>query len=175
MNKTWIYWLSSFVLTAICAYINYHCFRIDNMIALEFSDSACTMKHHIMAIADSGHGKYFILQMNTLIDFGFLVSYSLLTFFSFKLVLQVFQVATKPWVYFLSFITGLLDIIENIFLLKTGSSQREYYSDLFWWVVRIKWAFAIVAILLILIVIIYGAVILFRHRPADANQEVTFN
>ena len=164
MKKVWISWFISFAAALLCTIINIRFFRVSEMINLEFSTSAEMMRTHIMSIGCSAECCYHTLLMNTIVDFGFLVSYSLLTYVSFKLLLDVFQVSFKPWIYILSFTVGFLDIIENCFLLKTAIDQKEAYSDLFCWVVRIKWGFAIVPLLLVPMVMLYCLVLLLRTR-----------
>jgi hypothetical protein len=105
--------------------------------------------------------------MNTLADYGFLLCYSLLTLFSLQLVLDVFQLPVKLWVYLLAFSTGLADAVENYFLLKTAVTQQEAFSSIYFWAVRIKWAFAIVPVLLIPIVILYSLILLLRAKQFD--------
>jgi hypothetical protein len=107
---------------------------------------------------------YQLLKMNTLIDYAFLVGYTLLTFFSFIIFLDVFQAAIKTWVYILSLATGFFDAIENCFLLSTAIKEKEVYSWIYFWAVRIKWAFAILPVLLITIVLLYSLIVLFRAK-----------
>jgi hypothetical protein len=164
MKKKWVFWIISLLLTIVCVFINQQYFPMKEMIKLEFASSPEDMSNHIMAIGLPPVSCYHILLMNTIVDYGFLVSYSLLTFFSFKLFLDVFQLSVKPWVYFLSFMTGLLDAIENYFLIKTALAQEEIFSPVFFWAVRIKWAAALIPLLLIPIVMLYALLLLFRAR-----------
>ena len=154
----------SFLLALLCQVINLRYFRVSHMINLEFSSSAEMMKTNIMSIGCSPECCYETLKMNTIVDFGFLISYSLLTFFSIKLLLDVFQVSFKPWMYVLALIAGFLDIIENSFLMMTAMAQKEVYSVVFFWAVRIKWAFAIIPMLLVPMVIVYGLFLLLRTK-----------
>jgi hypothetical protein len=167
MKKVWIFWIISLLLAIVFLAVNKYNFRVNEIVKLEFSPSAQMMHANIMAIGCSPGCCYNTLKMNTIIDFGFIVSYSLLTLFSFKLFLDVFQMNSKIWwVYILSFITGCLDIIENFFLLKTAVAQKEEFSFVFFWAVRIKWAFAIVPLLLIPIVLLYGLILLLRVKQS---------
>lgn len=165
MKKAWISWIISLLLTVICMYINQHYFRVSEMIKLEFSSTAGEMHKHIMAIGCSPECCYHILKMNIIVDYGFLAAYSLLAYFSFKLFLDVFQLSSKAWwVYILSFGAGVMDAIENYFLLTTAVRQQEEFSRIFFWAVRIKWAFAIVPVLLIPMIILYGLILLLRAK-----------
>jgi hypothetical protein len=164
MKKVWVFWAISLLLALVCVFVNQYYFRMTEMIKLEFASSPEQMRTHIMAVGCSPECCYHTLKMNTLVDFGFLIAYSMLTFFSLKLFLDVFQVSVKIWVYILSFITGFLDVIENYFLLKTAFEKEETYSCIFFLVVRIKWAFAIVPLLLIPMVILYSLIVLLRTK-----------
>lgn len=165
MRKAWIFWIISLLLSVACLYINHHYFRMSEMIKLEFASTAGDMHKHIMAVGCSPECCYNVLKMNTIVDYGFLVFYSLLTYFSFKLFLDVFQLTSKAWwVYILSFSAGLLDAVENYFLLTTAIEQQEEFSWIFFWAVRIKWAFAIVPVLLIPMVMLYGLILLLRVK-----------
>ena len=161
MKKIWIFWITSLLLAVSCVIVNRLFFRVSEMLRLEFAASAENMRIQMLTIGSSIQYRYYILKMNTIVDYGFLVAYSLLTFFSLKLFLDVFQISPKKWwVYVLSFGTGLLDAVENYFLLKTAIVQQEAYSPVFFWAVRIKWAFAIVPILLIPMILLYGLILL---------------
>lgn len=164
MKKTWTLWIISLALTVLCIWVNRTQYPVKQMIPLEFASSAGEMQHFISTIAPEPQRCYEILYHNTLWDYGFLLSYSLLTLFSFKIFLDVFQLKLRTWVYILSFITGLLDAIENYFLLRTASLQQEQFSGIYYWAVRIKWGFAIIPAFLILMVLAYSLILLFRTR-----------
>jgi hypothetical protein len=165
MKKDWIYWIISLLLSVVCIYVNHNYFLVTEMIQLEFSSIAEEMHKHIMAVGCSPECCYHTLKMNTIVDYGFLVSYSLLTYFSFTLFLDVFQLSAKAWwVYILSFGAGVMDAVENYFLLTTAVSQHEEFSLIFFWSVRIKWAFAIVPMLLIPMIILYGLILLLKAK-----------
>ncbi len=166
MKKVWIYWLLSLLLAITCTLINQHNYRINDIVKLEFSNSAAALHQNIMNIGNAPANNYYILKMNTIIDYGFIVCYSFLTFISFVLFLDVFQLPIKKWVYILSFMVGFFDVIENWFLLKTAITQQEYYSTIFFWAVRLKWAFTIMPLLLVPIVFVYGLVLLFSVKQS---------
>jgi hypothetical protein len=158
MKKTWIYWIASLVFTIACIVVNSKVYFFPGMIKLEFANSANAMHNYIFPVG------YHLLQMNTIVDYAFIAGYSLLTFYSFAIFLNVFQAAIKPWVYILSLATGFLDAIENVFLLATAIKEKEVYSWIYFWAVRIKWAFSIVPVLLITIILLYSLVVLFRAK-----------
>lgn len=164
MQKTWTLWIVALVLTVLCIWVNRTQYRVPQMIPLEFASSASQMHQFISTIDPDPQRCYEILYHNTLWDYGFLLCYSLLTLFSFKIFLDVFQLQLRNWVYVLSFITGLLDAVENYFLLRTASLQQEQFSSIYYWAVRIKWGFAIIPAFLILMVLAYSVILLFRTR-----------
>lgn len=164
MKNKWIFWMISLFLTLLCMKLNNTYYAMHKMIPLEFSPSPDSMHKYIMAVGCSPECCYHVLKMNTIVDYGFLISYSFLTFFSFCIFLDVFQIPMKAWVYILSFITGILDAVENYFLFQTGNNQKEFFSSLYYWVVRIKWVFALIPIILIPIVIFYSLIVLFRAK-----------
>ncbi|RYY59316.1 MAG: hypothetical protein EOO05_13660 [Chitinophagaceae bacterium] len=159
MKKTWNYWTVCLLFTITCIVINSTVFAFPCMLNLEFAKSAAAMEDYIRP---SGYHR---LLMNTLVDYGFLIGYGLLAFFSLKIILEVFQGNVNSWIYLLSFITGALDAFENIFLLLSATRERAVYSDAYFWAVRIKWATAIIIVLVIAIVIIFSLIVLLRARP----------
>ena len=164
MKKTWVFWIISLALTLLCIWVNRYQFRVQQMIPLEFASNADEMHQYIMTIHAHHQRCYQVLYWNTIWDYGFLISYSFLTLFSFHIFLDVFQLKIRAWVYILSFITGLLDAVENYFLIRTASLQQEQFSCIYYWAVRIKWGFAIIPAMLILMVIAYSLILLFRRR-----------
>ncbi len=164
MKKIWVCWIISLALTLLCIWVNRCQFRVQQMIPLEFASNADEMHQYIMTIHADHQRCYQVLYWNTIGDYGFLISYSFLTLFSFHIFLDVFQLKIRAWVYVLSFITGLLDAVENYFLLRTASLQQEQFSSIYYWAVRIKWGFAIIPAMLILMVMAYSLILLFRKR-----------
>jgi len=150
--------------------VNYFFFRVPCIIELEFAGSAQKMRD---CIAEIKGDSYSILKYNTLVDYIFALSYSLLTLYSLIIFLDVFQIRIKAWVYILAFTTGFLDCIENIYLLKTGIDRQEVFSSVFYYVVRVKWAFAIIPMLLIPMMMVYGIILLLRTRTPREMPKAT--
>lgn len=168
MKKVWIYWSLSLVFAIICLVINFSFFRVPEMIKLEFAPTPEKMVEYILsAVPCSMTESYHTLLCNTIIDYVFIVAYTLLTFFSFKILLSLFDVPIGRWVYIISAITGLLDCMENNFLMNAAIRHREEFSWLYRDIVRVKWAFAIIPITLIPVVFIYGLIILLRNKQND--------
>jgi hypothetical protein len=170
MKKIWIYWTLFLLLTVGCIVINRKVFPVPGMLPLEFARSAESMRPHIMQQGLTASESYRLLKMNTVVDYLFLVAYSLLGWYSLLIVLQVFEVRIKKWMYGLIFITGALDAIENIFLLRTGIRQQEAYSWLYAWAVRLKWGAAMVLVLLITVVILYALTRLWKSKGNNQSE-----
>lgn len=168
MKKIWTYWWLSFGLLICCLVINYNFFRVPEMIKLEFAPTPEKMTEYILSTLPSSVAEsYHTLLYNTITDYAFIASYTLLTFFSFKILLALFDVSTGGWVYIISVVTGLLDCMENNFLMNAAIRRQEEFSWLYRDIVRVKWAFAIIPITLIPVVLIYGLIIFFRNRQND--------
>lgn len=168
MKKTWTYWWLSFGLAIVCLLINGIFFRVPAMIKLEFAPTPEKMVEYILnTVPSSVVESYHTLFFNTITDYVFIAAYTLLTFFSFKILLALFDVSTGGWVYTISVVTGLLDCMENNFLMNAAIRQREEFSWLYQDIVRIKWAFAIIPITLIPVIFIYGLIILLRNQQND--------
>src|ERR1700753_3867406 len=114
-KKYWVYWLISLALFIICTIINGTVFRIPSIIKIELAPDAQTLQNYIARLSPDMMANYHLLKMNTIVDYGYLLSYSLLTLFSFKILFAVLQLRLPWWIYPLSFITGCLDSIENAY------------------------------------------------------------
>jgi hypothetical protein len=164
IKKYWIYWLVSLGFFLLCALINSFYYEISTIIQIEFAPSAQVLEGYIRQLSADMPSNYRLLQMNTIVDCGFLTGYSLLTLFSFKLLFATLQFRMPWWIYILALITGCLDLIENIFLLITAHRQQPLFSMFYYEVVRLKWGFGLIAFTLIPVIIVYGLVILLRAR-----------
>lgn len=161
MKKTWIAWGLSLLATVACIWINHRYWAVPAILPLEFAHSASDMQQAIdkTPAADPYH----VLLMNTWWDFGFLTAYSLTALFSFVLFFDVFQLRLRTWVYVLALGTGLLDALENTYLLASAIQHQPKFSLFYFWVVRIKWALAVVPFLMIGMVGIYGLILLTKR------------
>jgi len=169
MKKIWTYWWLSFGLSVCCIVINCYFFQVPEMTKLEFAPTPEKMTEYILSTFPSSVTEsYHTLLSNTITDYVFIAAYTLLTFFSFKILLALFEVSIGGWVYILSIVTGLLDCMENNFLMSAAIRQQEEFSWLYQDIVRVKWAFAIIPITLIPVVLIYGLIIFFRNKQNDS-------
>lgn len=163
-QKLWLGWVASFAASAAFLTLLLNVFAVKEMFCLEFAHSKNEMKDIIMGIGGKdGAVKYGILKMNTIADFGFLASYSLLALFSLKLLLHGLEMKHSHWmVYALAFITGFLDCVENAHLLMSGIYEKPFFSIVYFFAVRLKWGFGIFVLLLVVIIFLYGLVLAIR-------------
>ena len=100
------------------------------------------------------------LRLNTQLDFVFILTYSML--FYFALVFWISKIpAAKDWsqVPLLAFIPGLLDVVENLFILRFLNHDFSTTNfSLYYWCVHIKWGlipFLLIPTLGLLALLIY--------------------
>lgn len=160
MNKIWLGWISSLILVIIASFVNLHCFRIPNIIAIEFARDASTMSDCIHENAAAYH----LLLYNTIVDYGYILAYTSLILFSIKITLDGLEMQGARWFYWLGVLPGAMDAIENGFLIQTALKQQETISWLYVFVVRAKWGAGILFYMLVPMVMLYGLIILFRAR-----------
>jgi len=167
MKKIWVGWIVSLILFIVAAYVNLHFFKVKDILAIQFARTTFDMHSCITAIADSPAESYRILYFNTLVDYFYLIAYTLLILFSFRITFDAFDIADNTLLYVLAVVPGVFDSIENIFLLQTARQQKEVLSWVYIWAVRIKWGAAIFPFMLVLIVMVYGLIIaLAKRQPA---------
>lgn len=99
-----------------------------------------------------------IARINILIDFAFLISYSLFFIFSIQYIYKKskidFQQKSALFVLKLALLPGLFDAIENILMLQTISrSSTEALLQLTWYCVIIKFILAALIALFVLIML----------------------
>lgn len=168
LKKSWLNWFICLVLVIVCQLVSKLYFPIPQIIKLEFSRSAEIMQTNINAISFSPDSSFMILKYNTIVDFGFIAFYTLLAYYSCRIIMAYHNAPVKLWALVLCSITGFFDIIENYFLLKSAFVHKADFSLIYFWAVRIKWLFSLVLVVVIPITIFYGLVKLFRHQKQAA-------
>lgn len=110
----------------------------DIVIKLELAPNIETVQS-LLAPYDEAHIQW--LRLNTQLDFVFILTYSFVFFFAISWWLDKFT-QTDQWnqIPFLAFVPGILDVIENNFILvflrhDFGTAYFNYY----YWCVHIKW------------------------------------
>ncbi len=168
-NKTnWVNWALYLTVAIASQIVSKLYFPIPDIIKLEFSSSAAILQDNINAISFSPERSYIILKYNTIIDFVFIAAFTLLTYYSAKIMLAYHNYPMKLFMVVLCGVTGFFDIIEDYFLLSSALEHSANFSLIYFWAVRIKWAFSVIPIVVIPITIFYGLVNLFRRRKLPA-------
>jgi hypothetical protein len=164
-NKTnWLNWSLCLTVAIASQIVSKLYFPIPDIIKLEFSSSAAILQDNINAISFSPERSYSILKYNTIIDFVFIAAFTLLTYYSGKIILASINYPMKLWMIILCGATGFFDIIEDYFLLSSALEHGANFSMIYFWAVRIKWAFSVVPIVLVPTAILYGLVKLLRRQ-----------
>jgi hypothetical protein len=164
MSKIWLGWVVSLILVVVAGLVNVHYFPMHNIIAIELARDPLTMCERIQANALQPAAAYHLLLGNTLVDYGFILAYTSLILFSVRITLDALEAGGGRWFYWLGVLPGLMDAIENGFLITTALRQHETISWFYVFVVRIKWGVAILFYMLIPVVMLYGLIILFRAK-----------
>ena len=120
------------------------------IVKLELAPTIETVKH-LLAPFDEEHISW--LRVNTELDFLFIITYSALFFFALKGLLEGWG-KTNQWKVFLplAFAAGVLDVIENLFILNF--LNRDFstpFFSIYYIVVHLKWGLVAVFVLLSLI------------------------
>lgn len=164
MRKIWITWLAGVALFILATYVNTHYFRVENILDIEFATTNTTLGDCIHEISPNATTAYQRLLQNTIVDYVYLLAYTLVLIFSVVLTLDALELKTSKWMFAICILPGLMDLIENAYLIATAVNQQPSISWFYVLVVRIKWAVAIPFFMLFPVVVIYGLVILFRAR-----------
>lgn len=162
MRKDWINWLLCLLSGIAMQLLNKICFPIKNILPLEFAKDANEMHSQTMAIANSAAECFYILKFNTLIDCLFLIVYSLLFYFSIKILFTKIKLSLRSWMLVLIVATGFWDLIENYYLVTTAFRQEINFSMVYFWAVRIKWMFAVLPALAVTTTVLLGIYQLIR-------------
>jgi hypothetical protein len=106
----------------------------DIIIKLELAPNIEAVQN-MLAPYDATHTAW--LRLNTQLDFVFILTYSLTFFFAFAYILEGKTWSRLAW---LAFVPGLLDVVENNFILIF--LQHDYstpYFAIYYWCVHLKW------------------------------------
>lgn len=131
--------LPAFIMIGVMIYTSLHAGGDKNIIVkLELAKDV-DVAQALLAPYDEAHLQW--LRLNTQLDFAFLLSYSLV--FYFALVYWLSKIpAARDWsqVPLLAFIPGVLDVVENLFILNfLNNDFTTKYFSLYYWCVHIKW------------------------------------
>ena len=149
-------WLLAFLGTVLMAVLMtvIENLKVTNILKIEFSGSMDAFQHLVQGQEDK-------LQANTLLDFLFVVVYTLLFLVSLKVSALSLQTDLKKRYYVICLLPGFFDIIENVSLLDLLDHRRASSFEWFYTAVRVKWALVIPFILMVLSILLYYALIIF--------------
>lgn len=93
------------------------------------------------------------LRLNTQFDFIFILTYSSLFFLALKSLIERFKKVHQSGLLLgIVFVPGVLDVIENIFILNFLSRDFSTpYFSIYYWCVHAKWVLVAVFVLIALI------------------------
>ncbi|KOS07530.1 hypothetical protein AM493_16875 [Flavobacterium akiainvivens] len=130
LKQLWLACFSATALTATWFLAPY--FKVENILALQFS---CTPGDLCFMI----NGQETALRHNLLLDFGFIVCYTLLFYYSIQLMGHLLKLSKLHYTW-LCLLPGLLDVAENIITLNIiDSNNCTAIFTPFFYIVRIKW------------------------------------
>jgi hypothetical protein len=164
MTKIWTAWIISVLLVILAGFVNLHYFRVFNILPIEFATTAMTIEDCVKDVNPSPLVGYHTLLLNTIVDYVYLVAYTLVILFSIKITLDALELKGNKAIYFLGILPGAMDAIENAFLITTALDHHSTISWVYVLVVRIKWAAAIPFYMLMPILMLYGLIVLFRAK-----------
>lgn len=132
-----------------CVFFFYEAISVKNILEIEFSGNLGVFKNNIAGNLEK-------IRTNTYYDFVFILGYTLLFYFTYRVFQSSMRIpVSKLWV-LLCMIPGILDIIENILLLNLiNHAGSNGLFNVFWLVVRAKWTLVIPFVMINLTILIY--------------------
>lgn len=156
MKKQWIYFLLALIGLSVSSYFMRNKYEIKNLLAIEFASSESVMQEAIEAIPGESSEKFMLLRNNTYWDFIFIIFYSLLGIVSFRIIADEFGAKLSLVIIIVILLPGLLDVVEDIYLLLSASRGKAVFDMLYFWAVHIKWGLSTILLTFIPITILFG-------------------
>lgn len=162
LNSYSRYWWLMLVLLFVLAVLFYFIdiIKVSNIYRIQFSDSKVDLLNEIKSKS--------ILTKNLFFDFGFIIAYTLLFWFSIKIFDLTLSLKLNKKIYYLVLLPGLCDVLENICLFSLLKTFDSSVFFVFWSCVRIKWIVLIPFILINLIIILYYIVVFFGNKISES-------
>lgn len=122
---------------------------VDQLIPLEFSQTLAKFHANVSNSLDT-------IRFNTTYDFLFIVVYSILFYYTYRVFQSSMRIATsKLWVV-LCILPGCFDIIENLTLLGLlDHTQNKWLFRVFWLAVRAKWTLVLPFFIINFTILVY--------------------
>ena len=138
-----------FVVGIGSAFYWYSDIEVKNIGEIQFSQTLSFFNNNIQMYLNN-------IKCNTLYDFVFIISYSVLFYFTYRVFQSSMRISvSKLWI-FICLIPGAFDIIENILLLNLlDHLDQRWLFNTFWFVVRAKWTFVIPFVLINFTILVY--------------------
>ncbi len=123
--------------------------EVGNIGEIQFSRNLDDFNDNIKLFFDN-------IKCNTLYDFAFIITYSVLFYFSYRVFQSSMRIPVNRVLILICLVPGVLDIIENVLLLNLlNQSDSNWLFNAFWVVVRAKWTFVIPFVLINFTILIY--------------------
>ena len=154
-SKYWIHWglsLTAVLLVGV-AMTQFAALEVHNLIQIEFAKTADELAQLLQPYSNTT-----VLYYNTLTDFIFIITYTLLFYYSGRILCDLLEFTRTRWLLLL-LLPASLDVAENLLLLEMLSTVPHDYSSFcfFYWAVRLKWLLVIPGMLLALVVLLFQA------------------
>ncbi len=149
-SRFWKHWALSLAAFIILAFIMTRIpfFAVDNLLAIEFAPNAQAFNALITDVE--------LVRRNTYIDFGFMLAYTAMFYFSGRVLYDLLQFTTRKLLFVL-LLPFLFDAVENLLLLQMlGKAPEDYLSFwTFYYAVRLKWFFVVPGSIVSLMVLLF--------------------
>ena len=162
--KYWKHWLVSLIFFIIVGCLLFSdAFYVENLLRLQFVSNKTSFNAELSSM------KELILLNNLYLDFVFVIVYSFLFYYSFKVFFELLNISNKNALLLIFFIPGMFDIVENILTLEMVEGKNVSFT-LYYCVVRIKWFLCIPNIIIVLSILCFQLLLgiskcySFRHR-----------
>ncbi len=147
--KFWKHWLVSLILFIILAgLLSSEAFHVYNLLKIQFVPSKTFFDIELTQI------KIDVLLNNLCLDFAFIIAYSFLFYYSFKVFFELLNINNKNSLLLIFFIPGIFDAIENLLTIAMINGKDVSFT-LYYCVVRIKWFLFIPNIIIVLVILCF--------------------
>ncbi|WP_420601493.1 hypothetical protein [Flagellimonas sp.] len=149
-------WLVSLlgVITVILLMVVNKDLRVCNILEIEFSDSTESFLNLVK-------GQESNVRHNTLVDFVFILAYTILFWMSLKVVILSLQTDLKRTYYLLCLLPGIFDVVENLSMLNVLENQDSFSFKMLFLSVRLKWGIVIPFMLMTLTILLFYILVFF--------------
>lgn len=151
LNKFTNQWFVALVVTSVIASLFYlhKPIIVENIGEIQFSQ---TLQEFNTNVAEN----IVSIRLNTYYDFLFITVYTILFYLTYRVFQSSMRIKASKLLVLLCLVPGLLDIVENIFLLDIlNNPERTGLFNAYWIVVRAKWTFIIPFFIINVTILVY--------------------